>query len=77
MATGRDAAAHAGRLYRRAFARLRLRALEAEAHHLREVEQAGESGETPFIAALGVALFLFPLFLFLVGVSFAAYYIAR
>jgi Xaa-Pro aminopeptidase len=79
MATGRDAARHAGSLYRRSFAWLRhpVRKAEAEAEHLREIERAGEAGETPFIVILGLVLFLAPLFLFLVGVSFAAYYIAR
>jgi hypothetical protein len=79
MAAGRDAAAHAGKLYRGAFARFRhpVRELEAEAEHLIEVEQAGESGETPFIAMLGIILFLLPIFLLVAGLAFAAYYLAR
>jgi hypothetical protein len=77
MAAGRDAATHAGTLYRRTFAWLRrpVRAIEAEAEHLREVEQEGESGETPFIAIAGLILFLLPIILLLLGLSFAAYYL--
>jgi hypothetical protein len=79
MAAGRDAATHAGTLYRKMFAalRLRVREIEAEAEHLREVEQKGESGEAPLIAMLGLILFLLPIFLLVAGLSFAAYYIAR
>jgi len=79
MAVARDAATHAGKRYRRTFAWLRhpARNVEAEAEHLRQVEQTGEAGETPFIVILGLVFFLLPLFLFLVGVAFAAYYIAR
>jgi hypothetical protein len=79
MAAGRDAATHAGTLYRKTFAVLRIpvRKIEAEAEHLREVEQTGESGETPFIAILGLILFLFPIFLLMAGLAFAAYYLAR
>ena len=79
MAAGRDAARHAGSLYRKTFAWLRhpVRNVEAETEHLREIERSGEAGETPYIVMLGLVLFLTPLFLFLVGVSFAAYYLAR
>jgi hypothetical protein len=79
MAAGKDAATHAGTLYRRVFAVLRhpVQKIEAEAEHLREVEQAGESGETPFIAILGIILFLIPLFLLIAGLAFALYYLAR
>jgi hypothetical protein len=79
MSARRDVAAHAGGLYRKTFAWLRpsVRRADAEVEHLREIERAGESGETPFIAMLGVALFLTPIFLVIVGLSFAAYYIAR
>jgi hypothetical protein len=74
---GRAAARHAGSLYRRAFrAALRpIRKVEAEAQHLHEVERAGDLGETPFIAILGVILFLLPIFGFMVGLAFAAYYL--
>jgi hypothetical protein len=79
MAAGRNAAAHAGTLYRKAFARLRhpVREIEAEVEHLVEIEQAGESAETPLIAFLGLILFLLPIFLVMVGLAFAAYYLAR
>ena len=79
MAAGRDAARHAGNRYRRTFAWLRhpARNVEAEAHHLREVEEAGEAGETPFVVIGGVVLFLVPIFLLLLAVALAAYYIAR
>jgi hypothetical protein len=79
MAAGRDAAAHAGKRFRKLFAWLRhpLTRTEVEADHLREVERAGESGETPYIVMLGLLFFLVPLFLLLVGLAFAAYYLAR
>jgi hypothetical protein len=79
VAAGSDAARHAGRLYRKAFTRLRhpVREVETEVEHLREVEREGESGETPFIAILGVVLFLIPIVALLLGLSFAAYYLTR
>ena len=50
----------------------------AEARHLHAVEQEGESGETPFLAMLGVSLFLLlPVFLVMVGLAFAADYLAQ
>lgn len=78
MAAGRDAAQHAGTLYRKAFNRLRhpVREIEAEVEHLREVEREGESAETPFIAILGIILFLLPVVAVLLGLAFAAYYLA-
>ena len=79
MAAGRGAARHAGTRYRKTFAFLRhpVREVEAEAEHLHEVERAGESAETPLIAFLGLILFLLPIFLLMLGIAFAAYYIAR
>jgi hypothetical protein len=79
VAAVRDAARHAGTLYRKAFGWLRrpVRAVEAEAHHLHEVEREGESGETPFIAILGIVIFLLPIVLLVLGLTFAAYYLAR
>ena len=50
--------------------------VEAEAHHLHEVEERGESGETPFIAILGVFLFLLPIFAVMLGLAIAAGHIA-
>jgi hypothetical protein len=69
---------HAGGLYRRTFTavRGRVRKIESEAGHLRDVEQAGEAPETPFIAMLGVFLFLLPIFVVMLGLAFAAYYLA-
>ena len=76
--TGTRAARHAGGLYRRTFAWIAkpFRKVEAEAHHLREVEETGESGETPYIAILGVFLFVFPIFVVLLGLALIAYYAA-
>ena len=76
MSGGARAARHAGSLYQRAFRRP-VEKVEAEVHHLHEVEQRGESGETPFIAILGVFLFLVPIFLVMAGLAFAAYYAFR
>lgn len=78
VAAGTEAVRHAGSLYGRTFKWLRhpVRRVEAEAEHLREVERVGESGETPFVAILGVVLFLLPIVAVLLGVVFAAYYLA-
>jgi nitrogen fixation/metabolism regulation signal transduction histidine kinase len=69
---------HAGGLYRKTFDAMlrRVRRIESEADHLREVEQVGESGETPFVAILGVFLFLVPIVALVLGLAFAAYYLA-
>jgi hypothetical protein len=77
MGTAADATRHAGGLYGRTFGWLRrpLRKVEDEAHHLREVEQVGASAETPFIAMLGLALFLVPLAAVLIGLGFGAAYL--
>lgn len=75
MSIGRDAVRHAGGRYRRLL-RHPVESIEAEAHHLIEVERVGESGETPFIALLGIILFVLPIFLVIVGLAFAAYYLA-
>jgi hypothetical protein len=74
MGAAADATRHAGGLYGRTFGWLRrpIRKVEEEAHHLHEVEQVGASGETPFIAMLGLALFLLPLAAVLTGLGFAA-----
>jgi hypothetical protein len=58
-----EAARHAGGLYGTAFRRLRhpVNKVEEEAHHLHQVEMEGESGETPFIAILGLLFFLVPI----------------
>jgi VIT1/CCC1 family predicted Fe2+/Mn2+ transporter len=52
-----------------------MRKVESEVHHLHEVEEAGESGETPFVVILGVFLFLVPIFALMLGLAFAAYYL--
>jgi hypothetical protein len=79
MAVARDAATHAGTLYRKAFALLRVpaRKIHAEAEHLHDVEEAGESGETVLIAFMGIILFLLPILILMGGLAFAAYYLAR
>jgi hypothetical protein len=76
---GRKVAAHAGARYRKRFAALRhpVRKMEAEAEHLHEIEQAGETGETPFIAMLGLVFLLLPIVVVISGLAFAAYYLAR
>jgi hypothetical protein len=78
MAVGRDAARHAGTLYRKTLAWLRhpVREVEAEAEHLLEVEREGKSAETPAIAILGVILFLLPIVALILGLAFAAYFLA-
>ena len=78
MAAGSEAVRHARGRYSRFFARLRhpVRAVEAEAKHFHEVEREGESGETPFVVILGLILFLLPIFLLMLGLAFAAYYLA-
>jgi hypothetical protein len=76
MSLGKQAMQHAGGRFRRLLRRP-IEAVEAEAHHLHEIEQAGEVPQTPFIALLGLVLFLLPIFLVIVGLAFAAYYIAR
>jgi hypothetical protein len=79
MVAGRDAATHAGTLYRKAFGFLRrpVQEIEAEVEHLIEVEREGESETTPFIAIVGLIFFLTPIVLVVLGLSFAAYYLAR
>jgi hypothetical protein len=78
MGSGADAIRRAGMHYRRMFHWVRhpVRRVEGEARHLHEVERQGESGETPYIAMLGLVLFLGSVFLLMVGIAFAAYYLA-
>jgi hypothetical protein len=78
MGAGSDATKRAGGHYRRVWDWVAhpVRKTEAEAHHLHEVEQEGESGETPFIAILGIVLFLLPIFLVMLGLALLAYYLA-
>ena len=74
MSSGRQAVRHAGGRYRRLLRRP-VESIEAEAHHLIEVEQAGEAPETPFIVLIGIVLFLLPIVLVILGLAFAAYYL--
>jgi hypothetical protein len=75
---GKPAAAsvtgHAASLYRRLFAAaLRpAHSIEAEAQHLHDVERTGASGETPYIAVLGLFLFLVPIFATMLGLALLA-----
>jgi hypothetical protein len=68
---------HAVGLYRRLLdAALRpVHAVEADAHHLHEIERVGQSGETPYIAILGVFLFLVPIFCIMLGLALLAVYL--
>jgi len=79
MPSGRNAARHAGSIYRRLFSRLRhpIKELEAEAEHLIEIEKKGESAETPLVAIVGIILFLLPIVLLILGLAFAAYYLTN
>ena len=47
-------------------------AVEREAHHLHEVEVAGESPAAPLIAILEVGLFLLPILVALIAIAFVA-----
>jgi hypothetical protein len=78
VSTADRATRHAGGLYRRVFDFLRhpVRKIEDEAHHLREVEERGESGETALIVFAGVILFLLPIFLVMLVIIFGAYFLA-
>ena len=49
--------------------------IREEIHHLDEVAEEGESGETPFILIGKVWLFILPIFLILLGLGLAAYYL--
>ena len=79
MGAGRQAVRRAGARYRRVLGKARhpVQEIEAEAEHLIEIEKKGESGETPFIALLGIVLFLLPIVALILGLAFAAYYLAR
>lgn len=77
MGVWSDSAEHARGRYAKAFGRLKhpVTAVEAEAHHLHEVESAGESGETPYIAILGLFLFIAPIFIAFVAIVLAVYFL--
>jgi hypothetical protein len=63
-----------GRIFR--WALRPVRKAEAEVHHLHEIEQEGESGETPFVAILGLILFLLPIFAAMLGLALLAAHLA-
>ena len=76
-ALGRSAK-HASDLYARTFqiALRPIRSAEAEVHHLHAVEHEGAAAETPLIAVIGLIFFFLPIFLVIVGLALAAYYVA-
>jgi TRAP-type mannitol/chloroaromatic compound transport system permease small subunit len=47
-----------------------------ELEHLQEVEHEGTSAATPLVAILGIILFLLPIVALILGLAFAAYYLA-
>lgn len=77
MGAATEAGRHAVGLYRRLLgsAVRSVHAVEAEVDHLHEIERDGQSGETPFIAILGVFLFLLPIFGIMFGLAVAAAYL--
>ena len=77
MGTATEAGRHAVGLYRRLLASAvrPVHAVEAEVHHAHQIERHGESGETPFIAILGLFLFLLPIFAIMLGLAVAAAYL--
>ena len=79
MGVVKGAARQAGGRYKRmvGWVAQPVRGVQKEAHDLHEVERTGESAETPFIAMLGLVLFLGSVFLVMVGLAFAAYYLAK
>ena len=78
VSTPGRAAKHASALYTRTFyvALRRIRRAEEEVHHLHAVEHEGAATETPLIAIIGLIFFFLPIFLVMVGLAFAAYYVA-
>ena len=68
---------HAGDRYQRVFRALSrpLRAIEDEAHPIHGIERKGERADTPFIAMFGLVLFLFPIFLLMLGLAAVAVYL--
>jgi hypothetical protein len=78
LSTPGRAAKHTSALYTRAFrvALRPIRSAEAEVHHLHAVEHEGAAAETPLIAIIGLIFFFLPIFLVMVGLAFAAYYVA-
>jgi hypothetical protein len=54
-----------------------IRKVEREADHLREIETKGDSGETPFIAILGLIFFLLPIGAVMMLLAFGAAWLFR
>ena len=54
-----------------------MREIEAEVEHLHELEHEGSSAATPLVAILGIILFLLPIVFVILGLAFAAYFLAR
>jgi hypothetical protein len=79
MGAGGDALRHAGEIYRKVIPHLRhpVREIEAEVEHLHQLEHEGASEATPLVAILGIVLFLLPIVLVILGLAFAAYYLAQ
>ena len=79
MGIARDAARHAGGIYRRALPR-RVRhpvqAIEDEVEHLHELEHEGVSEATPLVVLLGIIVFLLPIVLLILALAFGAFYLA-
>lgn len=78
VSTGAGAVRHAASRYRSVFRVLvrPVRTVEAEVHHLHDLERAGESAETPLIAILGLALFLWSLLVLVAGIALLVYFFA-
>jgi len=57
-------------------AHLTVRQLQQEAHKLHEEEFEGESAATPLLAIAGVLMVVVPVVLLVLGLTFAAYYLA-
>jgi hypothetical protein len=66
----------AGGRYRRLLRRP-VQSIEAEAHHLIEIEQTGDSPATPFIVLIGIVLFLLPIVIVILGLAFGVYYLTN
>jgi hypothetical protein len=54
-----------------------IHSIEYEAHHLHEVERAGESAETLLVAIVGLVPSFASVLLVRAAHSFAAYYVGR
>ena len=75
MGVARDAARHAGGIYRKVLP-WGVRHPVHEVEHLRELEHEGASEATPLVAIIGIVLFLLPIVFLILGLAFAAFYLA-